>query len=50
MALLNDTLYWLYSIPPIYWLFQQPIGFAFLAAVFGVILVAGYKGMRGLEV
>jgi hypothetical protein len=50
MAILNDMLYWLYSIPPVYWLSQQPIGFVFFAAVFAVLLIAGYRGTRGPEV
>ena len=50
MTIINDTLYWVYSSPPVDWLSQQPIGLTFFGAAFAALLIAGYKGMRGPEV
>ena len=49
MMIFNDVLHWLISIPPVYWLSQQPVPFLmFEGGVIGLLIIA-VRGMRGPE-
>jgi hypothetical protein len=50
MTIINDALHWLLSSPPVYWLSEQPFGFALFGVGFTILLIMAYKGMRGPEV
>jgi len=49
MTIINDALHWLLSLPPIYWLSQQPVQFVVFAGGIIVLLFIATRGMRGPE-